>query len=114
MNKKDKYGLEFIKLKNSGLVGYNCIRKNHIVDKNNLLQFLTYLDESATQFLLREVNFYLNCVPDLSWTPYDSMVLEHINLQIDYPNFIIDGQSYIFPLTDIRDLLYEWLTFLQS
>lgn len=114
MTKKEKYGLDFIKLSNNGLIGYNCIREKQIVDKNNLLQFLTYLDESATQILLREVNSYLNGFPDLSWTPYDSMVLEHIDLQIYYPNFIIDGQSDIFPLTDIRDLLQEWLAFLQS
>jgi hypothetical protein len=114
MTKKEKYGLEFMKLSNNGVIGYNCIREKHIVDKNNLLQFLTYLDESATQLLLREVNSHLSGVPDLSWTPYDSMALEHIDLQVDYPNFIIDGQPDTFPFTDIRDLLEEWLTFLQS
>lgn len=114
MSKKDQYGLDFIKITANGNTGHNCIRKNGIVDQNNLLQFLSYLDSSRTEYLLQEINFYLNTTPDPDWTLYDSMVLEHINLQIDYPKFIIDGQSHTFPLADIRHLLMEWLMFLKS
>ena len=114
MSKKDEYGLEFIKIASNGEVGYNCVRKNGIVDKNNLLQFLTYLNLSRTELLLKEVNYYLNNTPNTSWGPYNSMALEHIDLQINFPNFIIDQQSYLFPLVDIKDLLQEWKLFLQS
>lgn len=114
MSKKDQYGLDFIKITANGNTGYNCIRKNGIVDQNNLLQFLNYLNSSRAEHLLQEINFYLNTTPDPDWTSYDSMVLEHIDLLIDYPKFIIDRQPYTFPLEDIRDLLMEWLMFLQS
>ncbi|MDN5475631.1 MAG: hypothetical protein L0G39_01750 [Chryseobacterium sp.] len=114
MSKKDEYGLDFLKITSNGNTGYNCLRKNGIVDQNNLLQFLNYLNSSRTEHLLKEINFYLNTAPDSDWRPYDSMVLEHINLQIDYPKFIIDGQPNTFPLADIRDLLMEWLDFLRS
>ncbi|GAA5097741.1 hypothetical protein GCM10023210_33080 [Chryseobacterium ginsengisoli] len=40
------------------------------------------------------------------------MVLEHIELDIEYPNFRIEKKPYTFPLTDIKDLLQEWLDFL--
>lgn len=43
MSKKDQYGLEFLKVTAGGDIGYNCIRKDGIVDGNNLLQFLNYL-----------------------------------------------------------------------
>ncbi|SHF61890.1 hypothetical protein [Chryseobacterium sp. OV279] len=114
MSKKDQYGLEFLKVTAGGDAGYDCVRKNRIVDENNLLQFLRYLNISRTEFLLKEINFYLDDTPDPVWEPYDSMVLEHMDLQIAYPDFIIDGQSTAFPLADIRDLLQEWLEFLQS
>ncbi|WP_223609492.1 hypothetical protein [Chryseobacterium sp. OSA05B] len=114
MSKKDQYGLEFLKVTAGSDVGYDCIRKNGRVDENNLLQFLRYLNIQKTEFLLREVNEYLDYTPDPFWEPYDSMVLEHIDLQINYPDFIIDGQPTSFPLVDIRDLLQEWLEFLQT
>lgn len=114
MSIKDDYGLEFIRIVSNGEIGYNCIRKNGIVDKNNLLQFLTYLNLSGTELLLKEVNYHLNNTPNTSWEPYNSMVLEHIDLQINFPNFIIDEQPYVFPLADIKDLLLEWKSFLHS
>ncbi|WP_131707592.1 hypothetical protein [Chryseobacterium angstadtii] len=114
MSKKDQYGLEFLKVTTNGEIGFQCIWKNGIVDENNLLLFLNYLNISRTEFLLQEVNYYLNTVPDPDWEPYDSLVLEHIDLQINYPEFIIDGQPATFPVADIRDLLQEWLGFLQS
>lgn len=112
MSKKNDYGLEFVKISNKEKIGYNCIRKDGIVDKNNLLQFLSFLDQEGTKFLLHEINGYLTNIPNPIWTPYHSMVLEHVDLQIDYPNFIIDEQPYLFPLIDIKELLYEWLEFI--
>ncbi|SFN78884.1 hypothetical protein SAMN05421594_4220 [Chryseobacterium oleae] len=114
MSKKDQYGLEFLKVTAGGDVGYDCVRKNGIVDENNLLQFLCYLDISRTEFLLKEINFHLDHIPDPTLEPYDSTVLEHMDLQIAYPDFIIDGQPTAFPLKDIKDLLQEWLEFSQS
>ncbi|MCT2560484.1 hypothetical protein [Chryseobacterium herbae] len=114
MSKKDQYGLEFLKVPAGSDVGYDCIRKNNIVDENSLLQFLRYLNISKTEFLLKEVNFYLDHTPDPAWEPYESMVLEHMDLQINYPDFIIDGQPTAFPLEDIRDLLQEWVVFLRD
>lgn len=114
MSKKDQYGLEFLKVTAGGDAGYNCIRKNRIIDENNLLQFLCYLNISGTECLLKEINYFLDHTSHPASEPYDSMVLEHIDLQIAYPDFIIDGQPTAFPLADIRDLLQEWLEFLQS
>lgn len=113
MSKKDEYGLKFIKISSNGNIGY-CVRKNDIVDKNNLLQFLSYLNLSSTELLLREINYYLTSSSNVNLEVYDSMALEHIDLQISYPNFIIDGQPDTFPLVDVRDLLQEWLVFLQT
>ena len=114
MSKKEEYGLEFNKLTSNGVTIHGCVRKNGIVDQNNDLQFLNYLDISGTEFLLREVNSYLNTRPNPNWTTYESMVLEHIELYIEYPNFRIDNGPYVFPLSDIRDLLQEWLDFLNT
>ncbi|WP_343608361.1 hypothetical protein [Chryseobacterium oranimense] len=114
MSKKDQYGLEFLKITAGGDIGYNCIRKDGIVDGNNLLQFLNYLNTSGTELLIKEINHYLNDAENPDYTPYDSMVLEHIDLKIEYPHLVIDGQPNVFPLADIRDLLQEWLLFLQS
>ncbi len=114
MSKKDEYGLGFVKITSNGNTGYNCIRKNGVVDQNNLLQFLSDLDILRTEFLLKEINDYLNDTPNHDWSSYDSLVLEHINLTLNYPDFIIDEQPHPFPLADIRDLLMEWLYFLRS
>lgn len=107
------YGLEFRKVNSDGNVVYQCLKINNGVNENNLLLFLDRLDISRTEFLLKEVNFFLTNPPDPDWEPYDSMVLEHIDMKISYPAFIIDGQPDTFPLTEIRDLLQEWLEFLK-
>lgn len=112
MTKREQYGLEFNKLTINGATGYNCFRKNGIVDQNNDLQFLSYLDLSRTEFLLREVNAFLNNATYPDETVYESMVLEHIELDIEYPNFRIEKKPHTFPLADIKDLLQEWLDFL--
>lgn len=114
MSGKDKYELEFIKISSNGKIGYNCIRKDHIIDRNNLLQFLSYLNLTSTKILLGEINSYLESDPAVNQSTYDSMVLEHIDLQINYPNLIIDKQPEVFSLVDVRDLLEEWLVFIQS
>lgn len=114
MSKKEQYGLEFYKINPNSNTSHNCRRINGIVDQNNCLQFISDLDVSRTEFLLREINSYFNTTPDPNWTTYESMVLEHIELSIEYPNFRIDERPYTFPLIDIRDLLVEWLEFLQS
>ncbi|AZA50635.1 hypothetical protein EG346_21745 [Chryseobacterium carnipullorum] len=64
MSKKDEYGLGFVKITSNGNTGYNCIRKNGVVDQNNLLQFLSDLDILRTEFLLKEINDYLNDTPN--------------------------------------------------
>jgi len=113
MTKREQYGLEFYKLSSDGITGYNCRRKDGIVDRNNSLQFLSYLDRAGTEFLLREVSAILNTDnPDKS--VYESMVLEHMDLDIEYLDFRIDKLPYTFPLADIKDLLEEWLDFLKA
>ena len=114
MSKKDQYGLEFLKVTAGGNIGYNCIRKDGMVDGNNLLQFLNYLNKPGTELLMKEIDHYLNSAENPDYTPYDSMVLEHIDLKIEYPYLVIDDQPDVFLLTDIRGLLQEWLMFLQS
>ncbi|WP_294282666.1 hypothetical protein [uncultured Chryseobacterium sp.] len=110
---KEQYGLEFYKLSSDGSTSYHCRRKEGIVDQNNSLQFLSYLDRAGTEYLLREVNLFLN-TDDPDRSMYESMVLEHIELDIEYPDFRIDKLPYTFPLADIEDLLQEWLDFLQA
>ena len=114
MSKKEQYGLEFYKINPNSNTSHNCRRINGIVDQNNSLLFITNLNIKKTEFLLREINSYLNVTPNPNWTTYESMVLEHIELHIEYPNFRIDERPYTFPLSDIRDLLQEWLAFLQT
>lgn len=114
MNKKEQYVLEFNKSTTNGRTIYGCVRKNGIVDQYNDLQFLNYLDIKGTEFLLREINAYLNSTPNPNWEKDECMVLEHIKLSIEYPNLRIDERSDTFPLADIRDLLQEWLSFLQT
>lgn len=113
MTKREQYGLEFYKVSYDGTTGYHCRRKDGITDQNSSLQFLSYLDRARTEFLLREVVAFLNTDnPDRSL--YESMVLEHIELDIEYPDFRIDKLPYSFPLADSKDLLQEWLDFLNA
>lgn len=113
MTKREEYGLEFYKLSSDVATAYNCRRMDGIVDQNNDLQFLSYLDRASTEFLLREVNAFLNTnEPDRSI--YESMVLEHFDLDIEYPEFRINKMPYTFFLADIKDLLEEWLDFLNT
>jgi len=114
MSIKDKYGLEFFKINPNSNTSHNCRRINGIVDQNNSLQFITNLDIEKTEFLLREINAYLNTTPNPNWEKDECMVLEHIPLTIEYPNFRIYERPDTFPLTDIRDLLQEWLAFLHT
>lgn len=113
MTKREQYGLEFYKLSSDGITGYNCRRKDGIVDRNNSLQFLSYLDRAGTEFLLREVNAFLS-TDESERSIYKSMVLKHVDLDIEYPDFRIDKLPYTFPLADIKDLLEEWLDFLNT
>lgn len=114
MTKRDEFGLKFFKIFSDGEVGYNCIRENGITDENSLLQFVNYLDIESTEFILQEINFYLDNSPNTNWTPYESMVLDQVDLVIDYPYLIIDEQPHIFSLSDIKLLLEEWIEFLQD
>lgn len=114
MSKKEQYGLEFNKSTTNGVTRYGCIMKNGIVDQYKVLQFITFLDIEKTEFLLRDINAYLNTTPNPNWEKDECMVLEDIPLSIEYPNFRIYEEPFTFPLTDIRDLLQEWLAFLQT
>ncbi|KAA0128583.1 hypothetical protein FY557_08370 [Chryseobacterium sp. SN22] len=113
MTKREQYGLEFYKISSDGIIGYNCRRKDWIVDQNNSLQFLSYLDRAGTEFLLWEINAFLNA-DDLDRSIYESMILDHVELDIEYTDFRIDERPYTFPLADIKDLLKEWLDFLKA
>lgn len=95
MTKREQYGLEFYKLSSDGITGYNCRRTDGIVDHNNSLQFLSYLDRAGTELLLQEINTFLDTdEPDRSI--YESMVLEHMDLDIEYQDFRIDKLPYTF------------------
>lgn len=105
--------MECHKLTFDGITSYNCFRKDGIVDRNNDLQCLSYLDRTKTEFLLREINAFLNA-DNPGRTAYELTVLEHIDLDIEYPEFRIDKMPYAFPVADIQDLLEEWLDFLKT
>ncbi|MDQ1162977.1 hypothetical protein QE422_003345 [Chryseobacterium sp. SORGH_AS 447] len=108
------YFLKYILLFGDQKLSYdNCRRRDGIVDQNNSLQFLCYLDHTRTEFLLQEVNTFLN-TDDPNRSIYESTVLEHVDLDIEYPDFRIDKLPYAFPLADIKDLLQEWLDFLKT
>ncbi|WP_294223089.1 hypothetical protein [uncultured Chryseobacterium sp.] len=113
MTKREQYGLEFYKLSSDGITGYNCRCKDGIVDHNNSLQFLSYLDRAGTELLLQEINTFLD-TDEPYRSIYESMVLEHMDLDIEYPDFRIDKLPYTFPLADIKDVLQEWLDFLKA
>ncbi|WP_294302661.1 hypothetical protein [uncultured Chryseobacterium sp.] len=113
MTKREQYGLEFYKLVFAGATGYICRRKDGMIDQNNSLQFLSYLDRARTEFLLQEVNTFLN-TDDPNRSIYESTVLEPTDLDIEFPDFRIDKLPYAFPLADIKDLLQEWLNFLKA
>lgn len=112
MSKKEQYGLEFYKLSSDGVTGYHCRRKDGMADRNNSLQFLSCLGRAGTELLLREVSVFLN-TGDPDKSVYEPMALEHIDLDIEYPDFRIDRLPYTFPLADIKDLLQEWPDFLK-
>jgi len=110
MSKKEQYGLEFIKMTANGISGYNCLRVNGIIDSNNSLQFLNFLDLEDTQRMIAEIDSHLNG----NQLGLNVQFFEHIELEFIGNHLKIDERTYTFPLIDIRDLLLEWLEFLQS
>ena len=110
MSKKEQYGLDFTKSTTNGVTRYGCIMKNGIVDQYNDLQFLNYFDIVDTQDMIIEINSHLIG----SQIGLNVQFFEHIELEFVGDQLRIDEQPYTFPLTDIRDLLIEWLAFLQT
>ena len=110
MSKKDQYGLDFLKITSGDTIGYNCIRKDGIVDNNNLLQFISYLNVSDTQKLIDQIEAKL----DNRQSTLNVQFFDHIDLDFQDSQLVIDSQPHTFPLADIKELLEEWLVFLQS
>ncbi len=112
MTKKEYYGLEFIKLNQNGKNVYYCRRKDGIVDNYSELQFINRLSVVSTQFLIGDIADTVvsqNAIRDYT----QPGGCDHIDLEIAYPNFIID-EILSLPLVDMKALLEEWLLFLQS
>lgn len=110
MSKKEQYGLEFNKSTTNGRTIYGCVRKNGIVDQYNDLQFLNYLDKVDTQDMITEINSHLNG----SQIGLNVQFFEDIKLDFVGDQLRIDERPDTFPLSDIRDLLIEWLEFLHT
>ncbi len=110
MSKKEQYGLEFIRMSVNGISGCNCLRINGIVDQNNSLQFLSFLNLEDAQRLIAEIDSHLNGVQ----IGLNIQFFEHIELEFIGAHLKIDQRPYTFPLIDIRNLLLEWIEFLQS
>lgn len=112
MTKKEEFGLDFNKIFVNGQYVFECRRKDGIVDDYNYLQFISCLDIESTQFLLGDITDTIVSQNPVREYTQPSGLCDDIDLELAYPNFIIED-LFSIPLVDMKILLEEWLDFIQ-
>ena len=110
MEMKNKYGLDFINQKNSdGSTTKIC--KRNVLDKESELQIISRLDSFETNSLISELD---NAIKGKYYDFY--FCTDSIDDSIIYITklSVIINDIFEIPIQDMKDLLGEWILFLQS
>ena len=110
MEMKNKYGLDFINQKNSdGSTTKIC--KRNVLDKESELQIISRLDSFETNSLISVLD---NAIKGKYYDFY--FCTDSIDDSIIYITklSVIINDIFEIPIQDMKDLLGEWILFLQS
>ena len=110
MSLKEKYGIVFYSQIISGVKYNTC----NVTDSNYYnLSFISCFDSTETSQMIGDLNNCITYQYNISDT-YESDSIENIHIiEYQYPNMLIDNIVTI-PMTDLKELLQEWLTYLNS
>lgn len=112
MTKKEQFQLTFSKVRSSYGTNYYCARKIDPPNDYNELVFLSFVGSSSVDFLIAQINGALN------GTNYDDEPISDawadLDIKITSTSFIINDDMLSIPLQDMKDLLLEWKTFINS
>lgn len=112
MTKREQYGLTFSKWTNPADGSITPICQREIINNFSELQFIDDLEVSEINGLLNLIDKAQNGVPH-----QDSFITDSIDdmdeIRILPPNISINSVCVI-PLQDMKELLLEWLDFIQS
>ncbi|MGE8528089.1 MULTISPECIES: hypothetical protein [Chryseobacterium] len=110
MTQKQKYSLEFVKIKHPEFSdSYISNSSSNIPGSGILSDLLTILSNREPQYLLDEINLALNGGNYEEYYTPDGGISGSI--KISPPNVSING--FIIKLSDLKQLLQEWIVFIK-
>ncbi len=110
MMQKDKYLLEFIKIKSSKYSDTYICKGNSIPGSYILGNLLTTLSDREPHYLLEEIHLAMNNGQYEDYYSPDGAI--HITIKIIPPNIEID--DFKMKLSEMKQLLHEWIYFVKS
>lgn len=111
MTKKEQYSLKFVKIKDSvNSDTYLCQGDFSVQGSLKLAHLLSILSNREPQYLLEEVNLALSNGDFEEYYLPDASVTDVI--RIVPPNIIVNG--FTITLLNLKQLLQEWIAFIES
>lgn len=112
MTKREKHNLKFYKINDPfGNIDYFCNREG-TVNSFNILTILQQLDPISTQGLIDEIQKVYQA--RLTEQSFSTDGVEEDYIKLDYPNVVFGENDLVIPMMEMKDLLIEWLMFLNS
>jgi len=111
MTKQEQYKLKFEKI-NTPIKRVMCTCRQMQVTNDSiyLCRLLDDISDKSPQYLLNEIN---NALINGSYEEYFEPDGSLESVRINPPNAIVN-ENYKITLTDLRELLIEWITFCDS
>ena len=111
MTKRAQYDLSFYNSTSprNGRITNIC-KKNGEVNRYSVLQILQNLDKPSTIAFIDEINNALNGKYYEEFFTSDG--IEHEGIQLLFPNVIFGENDLTIAMTDLKELLEEWLDFI--
>ncbi|RQO69641.1 hypothetical protein DBR43_16350 [Pedobacter sp. KBW06] len=111
MTKREQYGLTFSHWVSPGNGQRTPMCRKDVIDDFSFLQVINYFSINETKFLIEELEKAIN------GEQYDnypsSQLFDDLWMELHHPNVHI-YETDVIPMTDFKELLEEWLCFLQS
>jgi hypothetical protein len=113
MTKREQYGLRFERIKSDGFSAYfSCSPSSNINGSGELALLLDLLSDNEPRFLLDEVQLAITGgVFEEYYSPDNAQGYNGVRLAP--PNAIIHN-SFTIPLIELKALILEWITFVES
>lgn len=111
MSRRKQYGLIFYKKQIDG-INYNISVQNNPGGLNSVLAFLDNLSKKECEAFINDLNSCLNANGNIDEGFFSDSV-EHMKINYNYPNVNIDD-ILIVQMQEMKELLMEWLDFINS